>query len=264
MFVKLNILITLGAVSLSVFYILIAQGQHIGSCLKSDNNHFYRIKQMAEKLSKTFDIPEPEIFIHCQPYLNAHTIGFKHPYSIVLTSRLVESLDEEELEAVIAHEFGHAFFNHPRISTIFQPGGEKIPILTTLSNLILGFWNRECEYNCDRAAIWATKNPKAVINVLTKISIGPSFLEHIDEDKLLSQSMESKQNIFSRIGETFETHPYLVNRINNALKYAKAEGITYIKGGEMFCTACGKKCAVNCSFCISCGLDLRPKQKISD
>lgn len=248
-----NILITISAIGFSILYIFITQGKYIGSCLKADNNHFYRIKQMAEKLATIFDIPEPDVFIREGSELNAHTIGFNHPYSIVLTSELVESLNEEELEVVIAHEFAHAFFNHPRISTVFQPGGEKIPLVTNLS---IGFWNRECEYNCDRASIWATKNPKALISALTKISIGPSFLDHIDEDKLLSQSMESKHNIFSRLGEMLSTHPYLVNRINNALNYAKIQGISYIKGGEIFCSKCGAKVMVNHSFCNSCGSNL--------
>src|SRR3972149_8191024 len=113
-----NPLLTGFGIIIALFYIRLHQGQYLGNSLQVSNKHFYRLKQIIEERSKELKVPEPKLFISQDPYPNAYTIGFKHPYSIVLSSRLVEGLTEEELEATISHELGHVKFHHARISSI--------------------------------------------------------------------------------------------------------------------------------------------------
>src|SRR3546814_17534650 len=47
------------------------------------------------------------------------TIGMNKPF-IVLNSRLVDLLDEEELRFVVAHELGHALSGHAVYQTLLQ------------------------------------------------------------------------------------------------------------------------------------------------
>src|SRR5204863_422935 len=55
---------------------------------------------------KILGVDEPELYVMVDPTPNAFTYGHTRPF-IVLTSGLVDMLDDEERFFVIAHELGH-------------------------------------------------------------------------------------------------------------------------------------------------------------
>ncbi|NED86395.1 M48 family metalloprotease, partial [Streptomyces sp. SID11233] len=59
----------------------------------------------------------PPLFVTQDPRPQAMCVGMDEPV-IVLTTGLVELLDEEELRAVIGHEVGHALSGHSVYRTI--------------------------------------------------------------------------------------------------------------------------------------------------
>lgn len=240
-------------VIIGLFYIRLLQGQYLGNSLQVSEKHFYRLKQIIEKRAEELRVPEPKLFISQDPYPNAYTIGFKHPYSVVLNSSLVEGLTEEELEATISHELGHVKFHHARISSVISPAGKDILVLTW----IFGFWQRATELTADRVSLLITENPRAMITTLIKVSVGTKFLEQIDEEELLGQSKEVQRSIFNKWGEFLVNHPYLTTRINNILNLAKEEGFPYHKGGKMFCVNCGTQVVISAKFCPKCGFNIR-------
>jgi Zn-dependent protease with chaperone function len=244
---------TLGAIVIALLYIRLIQGQYLGNALEITNKHFYRLRHIIENQSSVLQVPLPKLFIYQDPVPNAYTLGFKHPYSIILSSSLVEGLNEEELEAVIAHEMGHVKFHHARISSIINPAGNNIPVFS----LIFGFWNRAAETSSDNISLLITENPRALITGLTKISIGVSFLEQIDEDELLLQSQEIKQSLFNKGGELLNSHPYLTSRIHNIIARSGDMGIPYLKTGKMFCPFCRKQISISARFCTACGVSIR-------
>lgn len=245
--------ITAGAIIVALFYIRLMQGQYLGNALEVNHKHFFRLKQIIEYQAKFLKVPEPKLFIYQDPIPNAYTLGFKHPYSVILSSSLVEGLTEEELEAVIAHEMGHVTFHHARISSIISPAGTNIPVFS----LIFGFWNRASETSSDNISLMVTENPRALITGLTKISIGTKFLDLIDEDELLLQSKQIKQSLLNKWGELLNSHPYLTSRIYNVINRSGELGIPYIKTGKMHCIECGKKISIASRFCPKCGFALR-------
>jgi Zn-dependent protease with chaperone function len=251
--------ITVGAILFTLFYIRLMQGQYLGNALQVTNKHFFRIKQIVEQQADKLHIREPKVFITQDPVPNAYTLGFYNPYTIVLSSGLVEGLTEAELEAVLAHELGHVKFHHSRISSLISPAGRDILLL----NWIFGFWNRMSEISADTISLFVTENPRALITALVKISIGPRFLEQIDEEELLKQSKEVKQNHLNKWGELLNTHPYLTTRIHNLLSLAKQEALPYYKGGNMYCIHCGKTISVAAKFCPKCGVNLRKELSIN-
>lgn len=248
-----NYLVTIIAVLVALFYIRLYQGQYLGNSLQVSDKHFYRLKQVIEEKSNTLNVPEPKLFITQDPYPNAYTIGFKHPYSIVLSSSLVEDLTEEELDAVISHELGHVKFHHARISSIISPAGKDILVLTW----IFGFWQRATELTADRISLSITETPRELITSLIKISVGTKFLSQIDEEALLGQSKEIQKSLFNKWGEYLNNHPYLTTRIRNILDLSKKLELPYYKGGKMFCVNCGKEVAVSAKFCPECGFNFK-------
>jgi len=249
-------LLTILGIAIALFYIRLVQGQYLGNSLQVSKKHFFRLKQIIEDQSELLRIKEPKLFIYQDPYPNAYTLGYKNPYSIVLSSSLVEGLSEEELEAVIAHELGHVKFNHSRISSIVSPAGKNIPVLTW----IFGFWQRSAEFTADRVSLMTTENPRSLITTLVKIGIGTKFLEQIDEDELLDQSRKVQKSIFNKWGELLNNHPYLTRRVNKIIEWSKEEGFTYYKGGKMFCINCGTQISVSAKYCPKCGIDIKTKE----
>ena len=76
-----------------------------GPLNKNDNPYVYR---MVENLAITSGLPMPKIYLIPDPAPNAFATGRdpKHA-SIAITTGLIERLENEELEGVIAHELSH-------------------------------------------------------------------------------------------------------------------------------------------------------------
>jgi len=72
---------------------------------KEDNPYIYRI---VENLCITAGLPTPKIYVIPDPAMNAFACGRDGEHSsIALTSGIIEKLENEELEGVIAHELSH-------------------------------------------------------------------------------------------------------------------------------------------------------------
>ncbi len=83
---------------------------------KNDNPYVYR---MVENLSITAGMPMPKVHIINSPALNAFATGRDPEHaSIAITTGLIEALENEELEGVIAHELSHIRNYDIRVMTI--------------------------------------------------------------------------------------------------------------------------------------------------
>ena len=73
----------------------------------------------VENLSITLGIRTPKIYVINDPALNAFAAGHKIENSIIgVTSGLLENLDRQELEGVIAHELSHIVNRDVRLATL--------------------------------------------------------------------------------------------------------------------------------------------------
>ena len=72
---------------------------------KRDNPRLYRI---VENLAITDGLPTPRVFIMDDPAPNAFATGRDPKHSAVcVTSGLLDIMDDQELQGVLAHEMGH-------------------------------------------------------------------------------------------------------------------------------------------------------------
>lgn len=83
--------------------------------LTDKNSPLYKITQ---RLAKNVGIQVPKVFIVHSAMPNAFSIGRNAHAGIVLTDALIDLLDDEEIEAVIAHEIVHVRNGDVFISTI--------------------------------------------------------------------------------------------------------------------------------------------------
>ncbi len=83
---------------------------------KQDNPRLYR---MVENLAITEGLPMPKVYIINDPAPNAFATGRDPKHGIVAaTTGLLELMDDNELEGVMAHEIGHIKNHDIRVSTI--------------------------------------------------------------------------------------------------------------------------------------------------
>ena len=152
------------------------------------------------------------LFITQNPVMNAFTFGYREPYTIVLTSGLVEKLTLEEIQAVIGHELGHIHFSHVVLINIMGMS------ITGIERLIFYLWSRSCEYTADAVALHASANdPRPMISALLKLASGLQNVS-VDLDDFLAQVQKGDENKVSEKAEMLSTHPFIHNRIRRLLQ----------------------------------------------
>lgn len=183
-----------------------------------DRKENKRIYNLVENLCMAEGMPMPKVNVIDDGSLNAFASGInKKSYTVTLTQGIIDTLDDDELEAVIAHELSHIRNHDVRlliISIIFVgifamvaqmalrsvfyasrgrssnnkgKGGVILILLIAAALAAVGYFfsmlmrfaiSRKREYLADAGAAEMTKNPMALANALRKIS-GNSEVESI-------------------------------------------------------------------------------------
>lgn len=219
---------------------------------KEDNPYVFR---MIENLSITSGLPMPKVYIIPDNAMNAFATG-RDPQnaSIALTQGIIDKLENEELEGVIAHEMAHIKNYDIRIMTIVIV---LIGIIILLSDLIiriplLGRGNRDNnknpvfliigivlailspifaqliqlaisrkrEFLADATGALLTRYPEGLARALEKISIDGTPMQKTSQATahlFISNPFGSKQKIISKL---FATHPPIEKRIAELRKMA--------------------------------------------
>lgn len=217
----------LAYISVALIYVRLTQSIILGNSLKVTEENFPIYKRMIEKHAQRCRIPTPNLYIQQNPNPNAYTLGYGHPYTIVLYSAIVELLKIDEIEAIIAHEVGHAAFGHPKISSVLITlSNSGLSAFFYPINFLLGFWSRIAEYSADNLSILMVEDPDALVRALMKISIGTRLCSDINSLNIYDQFIEVKRNSLHNISEWFGgNHPFLTNRIYNAYQFAEKNGL---------------------------------------
>jgi heat shock protein HtpX len=208
-----------------------------------------RVYNLVENLCISQGMQMPKINVIETNALNAFASGInKNTYSITLTRGIIEELNDEELEGVIAHELMHIKNHDVRLliisiifvgifsfvvqvafrSLLFGGGNRKnkkdngkamlvillISAVAYLISLLFKFaLSRKREYMADAGAAEMTKNPRALANALRKIS-GNSKVEDVQGDvQQMFISNESSLEFLGGLSGLFATHPPIEKRI---------------------------------------------------
>jgi Zn-dependent protease with chaperone function/Zn-finger nucleic acid-binding protein len=152
----------------------------------------------VDKLCRARKIPFPRIGIIDDGNPNAFTYGhYPANARLVLTGGLMEILDEDELEAVVAHEVGHIAHWDFIVMTLaalvpvmlfwiyrlISGGGDRksrapvqivvaVYLMYVVSEYVILFLSRAREYYADRFSGASTRRPDALARALVKIAYG--------------------------------------------------------------------------------------------
>lgn len=183
------------------------------------------------------NIKEPEFYLELNPIPNAYTYGDQHVF-VTVTSGLIESLEEDEIYAVIAHECGHVACQHVLYRTMAMflvMLGESIfgplSILSIPVQVALLYWFRRSELSADRAAAFAMGGSKTVLHTLVRLAGGPkSITADVDLDLYMAQSkaydklMESGwDSLLQGLIVARQTHPFLSVRAREISRWCESD-----------------------------------------
>lgn len=212
-----------------------------------------RVYNLLENLCISQGMTMPKLFIIEDDSLNAFASGIDHrSFSISLSRGIINKLDDEELEGVIAHELSHIKNRDVRVLIItiifvgifsflaelafrslrFTGGSRKskdskgsgaiilIAIVITavayFISLLLRFGiSRRREYLADAGAADMTKKPYALANALRKVSNDPAIeaVESRDVAQLFFDNPKPSSHKSASWDNMFSTHPPVAKRI---------------------------------------------------
>lgn len=247
-----NFTITIGAMIGALIYVLISYFASAKAALafnrakeiqKKDNPRLWRT---VENLAITEGLPMPKVYIMEDPAMNAFATGRDPEHaSVAITTGLLNALEDNELEGVMAHELGHVknydirvsmivfglvavisimadiflhitFFGGRRDSdkggAILLIAGLVAMIITPIvAALIQAAISRNREYLADATGAMTTRYPEGLARALEKIKAGSSATkrQNASTAHLFFANPLNKKSFTS----WFSTHPPVEERI---------------------------------------------------
>lgn len=202
------------------------------------------IHQRLLRVCAVMDVEKvPDVYVSQTPVVNAGAVGMSEPF-IVLNSSMLEVLERDEVEAVIAHEVGHIMSGHVLYRTllillmqltVFRYPLAGIAVLPLL--LALLEWNRKSELSCDRAALLAVQDRDTVLSSLMKLAGGTrgeelnlaEFVAQSDEYREGGEILDTVYKLMNMLGAT---HPFAVMRVAELRDWIDSGRYDEIMGGS--------------------------------
>ncbi len=209
------------------------------------------IYNLTENLCMSVGMKMPKLYIINSSALNAFASGINDKtYAVTLTRGLIDTLDEKELEGVIAHELTHirnkdvrllivsiifvgifGFLVEILFRSVIWGGGRRrddktdprLMIVALVIAVVVYFFSilfkfalsRKREYLADAGAVEMTRDPMAMASALRKISRNYEVETKTDDVKsmFIQHGKSKKKNLFSSFAGLFATHPPIERRI---------------------------------------------------
>ncbi|MDS0282382.1 zinc metalloprotease HtpX [Haloarcula onubensis] len=209
-------------------------------------DEYPELHRSVERLAQQADLPKPKVAVADSRTPNAFATGRSQGNAAVaVTTGIMNLLDEEELEGVLAHELAHIKNRDVMVMTIAsflstiaflvvrwgwlftggrdRGGQQQVPVFVAIllslvvwviSFLLIRALSRYREFAADRGGASITGRPAALATALMKIDSG---MERVPSEDLRGQS---EMNAFfiipirsGFIGRLFSTHPSTEKRI---------------------------------------------------
>jgi heat shock protein HtpX len=243
-FVIFSILMNIISYWYSDKIVLSLAGAHL-----ADRQKYFTLYTTVENLAITAGLPNPKVYVIDDPSPNAFATGRDKNHAVVaVTTGLLNILEKNELEGVIAHELGHVgnkdmllstvivvlvgfvaiLADYFRRSLIFGGGGDRdnkgnilmiigialsilAPIFVTLIQLAI---SRKREYLADASGALLTRYPEGLARALEKISQNSQPMKH--QSKAISHlyiADPKGKSLGMRVSGLLATHPPIEERI---------------------------------------------------
>jgi Zn-dependent protease with chaperone function len=206
----------------------------LSSAVRVSERQFAKVHKLFTEACGVLDVKTaPELYISASPFVNARAVGMERPF-IMLNSSLLDTLTDEELLSVIAHELGHVLSGHLLYSTLLvmltnftMPIVQSIPLggaAVMAVRMALMEWYRKSELSCDRAGLLVVQDPEVCYTLEMKLA-GGRHVSEMNINEFFTQAyeyesggsmMDSVHKVLNLLGET---HPFPVLRLVELKKW---------------------------------------------
>lgn len=215
---------------------------------KTTNLKNRQLLNIVEEVATASSLPVPPVYILETPQINAFAAGLTSSDAAVCVTRgCLDLLNRDELQGVVAHEFGHIYNGDMKISLRlaamvmgfffvfyiamrmlqFSPrrddngrGGNPIVIAALIlfiagtftwlfGSILKASVSREREYLADACAVQFTRNPEGIANALIKI--GKTDVNAMPKEGMAFSHLYLDDR--AGLSALFATHPPLIKRI---------------------------------------------------
>ncbi|MFH7594968.1 M48 family metallopeptidase [Streptomyces racemochromogenes] len=218
----------------------------LSESVRVGESQFPHLYEMLRDACYILDLEKvPQMYVQQDPKPNAMCIGLDEPI-IVVTTALVELLDEEEMRAVVGHEVGHALSGHSVYRTVLlfltnlalkvawiPLGNVAVTALVTA----LREWFRKSELSADRAGLLVGQDANASMRGLMKIA-GGNHLHEMNVDAFLAQADEYeaggdlRDSVLKILNMLPRTHPFPTVRAAELRKWSQSRDYQRIMDGH--------------------------------
>src|SRR5579875_2792353 len=212
----------------------VAYIQNVAQTVRATRTQCPQLYAQLREACAILDVPEPELYVAQNPTPNAMTSGHDHPY-IIVTTGLLDLMNEDEILAVIAHELGHIKSGH----VLYKTMARGISFLVALiGDLTLGVgrlvgrtleatlleWDRMSEFTADRSSLLVVQNPQVMLSLMMKFAGSTLFQrDQMDAGEFLKQA-----DLYEAVDASILDRVYkmlLVSSVNHPLTIVRAREI---------------------------------------
>ena len=224
---------------------------NMSSNLKLSEKQMSKYYNMLPPICEKLGIDVPELYLELDVKPNSYTYGDTKPF-IVITSGLLETLPDELISTVLAHECGHIACHHVLYRTMgnmILKGLYKTNVLASLVTVPIqvafAYWMRCSELSADRVAAICDGSPDKMIEVCMRFAgYDKDILADANPDAFMEQALAYKAMIAeSKWDKTLEflyltqvDHPLNAVRAYECKQWGESEQykhiLEYIAGGD--------------------------------
>lgn len=220
----------------------LVRAELLGQSVRVGPQQFPHLHAMVRECAEILHVPEPEVFIKQNPYLNAMTFGVNRPF-VILHSSVVDAFTADELRSIIGHELGHIKSEHVLyLSAVYfltQQAARLAQSLFGIGALValparaaLTNWQRQAEYTADRAGLICVQDVTVAARAMVKLALGSRQLaERLNIDDFLQQSADESGSGYSRLVEGLQDHPLIANRVRELGSFFRSDQYRAIFAG---------------------------------
>src|SRR6266567_3938497 len=224
---------------------------------EADPQQFQQLYNIVQTLAIGDGLPVPKVYIIDDPSPNAFATGRDPQHAAVtVTTGLLQMMNREELEGVLAHEMSHVRNYDVRlllvvttmiglaaiIASLYWHGALRIRsrdsravlvvfaigIIFTLLSVIVGplmqmALSRQRESLADASSVDLTRNPVGLLNALKKIAANDQPMQRFNHATAAMCIDNPKEHHGSFFNHLFDTHPPIAERIAALEKIATVQ-----------------------------------------
>jgi Zn-dependent protease with chaperone function len=228
----------------------VAYIQNVAQSVRVSPTQCPQLYGLFQEACAILDMPEPELYAAQFPVPNAYTSGCERPY-IVVTTGLLDLMNETEVLAVIAHELGHIKSGH----VLYKTMARCISLLLTIiGDMTLGLgrligrsleaalleWDRKSEFTADRASSLVVQDSQVMLSLMMKLAGGTLFQrDQMNAQEFLKQAdlyQEVDVNLLDRMYKLLMvstvSHPLIIVRARESVNWAESQQYKDILAGR--------------------------------